>query len=111
MTTLVAHEPPLIPVLPDARAADRARAGVRDVYEAKGWGAGMAAEDRLQAVDEGAPVDALARGVARDPDRADAAGQMSASVAIDLFGLFGVPRQPLTAGIVAGSVAVPAAAA
>jgi pimeloyl-ACP methyl ester carboxylesterase len=43
VTTLVAHEPPLIPVLPDAAAAERARAGVRDVYEAKGWGAGMAA--------------------------------------------------------------------
>ncbi len=41
--TLVAHEPPLIPVLPDAAAAERARAAVRDVYEAKGWGAGMAA--------------------------------------------------------------------
>jgi pimeloyl-ACP methyl ester carboxylesterase len=41
--TLVAHEPPLIPVLPDAAAAERARAGVRDVYEAKGSGAGMAA--------------------------------------------------------------------
>ena len=41
--TLVAHEPPLIPVLPDARAAECARAGIRDVYEAKGWGAGMAA--------------------------------------------------------------------
>jgi pimeloyl-ACP methyl ester carboxylesterase len=41
--TLVAHEPPLIPVLPDAAAAERARAGVRDAYEAKGWGAGMAA--------------------------------------------------------------------
>ena len=43
VTTLVAHEPPLIPVLPDAAEAERARAGVRDVYEAKGWGAGMAA--------------------------------------------------------------------
>ncbi|TDE39268.1 alpha/beta hydrolase [Actinomadura sp. 6K520] len=41
--TLVAHEPPLLPVLPDAEAAGRARAGVRDVYEARGWGAGMAA--------------------------------------------------------------------
>src|SRR5437899_11253528 len=40
---LVAHEPPLIPVLPDAAAAERARAGVRDVYEAKGSSAGMAA--------------------------------------------------------------------
>jgi pimeloyl-ACP methyl ester carboxylesterase len=43
VVTLVAHEPPLIPVLPDAAAAERARGGVRDVYEAKGWGAGMAA--------------------------------------------------------------------
>ncbi|MFC1408820.1 alpha/beta fold hydrolase [Streptacidiphilus sp. N1-12] len=43
VTTLVAHEPPLIPVVPDAPAAERARAGVRDVYEAKGFGAGMAA--------------------------------------------------------------------
>jgi pimeloyl-ACP methyl ester carboxylesterase len=43
VTTLVAHEPPLIPVLPDAEAAERARAGFRDVYEAKGAGAGMAA--------------------------------------------------------------------
>ncbi|WP_046494726.1 alpha/beta fold hydrolase [Streptomyces odonnellii] len=43
VTTLVAHEPPLIAVLPDARAAERARAGVRDVYEERGWGAGMAA--------------------------------------------------------------------
>jgi pimeloyl-ACP methyl ester carboxylesterase len=41
--TLVAHEPPLSSVLPDAAAAHRARAGFRDVYEAKGWGAGMAA--------------------------------------------------------------------
>ena len=41
--TLVAHEPPIIPVVPDAEAAERARAGVRDVYEAKGSNAGMAA--------------------------------------------------------------------
>ena len=43
VTTLVAHEPPLIPVLPDAEAAERARAGVRDAYEANGSSAGMAA--------------------------------------------------------------------
>ena len=43
VTILVAHEPPLIPVLPDAEAAERARAGFRDVYEASGSGAGMAA--------------------------------------------------------------------
>ncbi len=41
--TLVAHEPPLIPVLPDAEAAERAVAGFRDAYNAKGRGAGMAA--------------------------------------------------------------------
>jgi pimeloyl-ACP methyl ester carboxylesterase len=40
---LVAHEPPIIPVLPDAAAAERARAAFRDAYEARGWGAGMAA--------------------------------------------------------------------
>jgi pimeloyl-ACP methyl ester carboxylesterase len=43
VVTLVAHEPPMIPVLPDAAAAERARAGFRDVYEAKGSNAGMAA--------------------------------------------------------------------
>jgi pimeloyl-ACP methyl ester carboxylesterase len=43
LTTLAAHEPPLIPVLPDAAAAERARAGFRDAYEAGGSGAGMAA--------------------------------------------------------------------
>lgn len=41
--TLVAHEPPLIQLLPDAEAAFRAGAGVRDIYEKRGWGAGMAA--------------------------------------------------------------------
>ena len=43
VTTLVAHEPPMIPVLPDAEAAERARAGFHDAYEAGGAGAGMAA--------------------------------------------------------------------
>ena len=43
VTTLVAHEPPLIPVLADAAAAERALAGVRAAYEARGSGAGMAA--------------------------------------------------------------------
>jgi pimeloyl-ACP methyl ester carboxylesterase len=43
VVTLVAHEPPLIPVLPDSAAAERARAGFRDAYEAKGSSAGMAA--------------------------------------------------------------------
>ncbi len=43
VSILVAHEPPLIPVLPDAAPAERARAHVRDRYQARGWGAGMAA--------------------------------------------------------------------
>ena len=43
VATLVAHEPPLIPVLPDAAAAERARAGLRDAYEAGGRSHGMAA--------------------------------------------------------------------
>ncbi len=43
VVTLVAHEPPLVPVLPDAEAAGRALTGVRDAYQARGAGAGMAA--------------------------------------------------------------------
>jgi pimeloyl-ACP methyl ester carboxylesterase len=43
VATLVAHEPPLIQVLPDAAAAERAQAAVRDAYEARGSNAGMAA--------------------------------------------------------------------
>jgi pimeloyl-ACP methyl ester carboxylesterase len=43
VVTLVAHEPPLIRVLPDAAAAQRAQVAVRDVYESKGRSAGMAA--------------------------------------------------------------------
>jgi len=41
LITLVGHEPPLISLLPDAAAAKRARAGVRDAYEANGSSAGM----------------------------------------------------------------------
>ena len=43
VVTLVAHEPPLISVLTDSAAAERAQATVRDAYEAKGSNAGMAA--------------------------------------------------------------------
>ncbi|MGJ7881211.1 alpha/beta fold hydrolase [Streptomyces rochei] len=43
VTTLVAHEPPLITLTPDRSAAERARAGVRETYEKRGWIAGMAA--------------------------------------------------------------------
>jgi pimeloyl-ACP methyl ester carboxylesterase len=43
ITVLVAHEPPLVTVLPDAAAAERAVDQFRDAYAANGWGAGMAA--------------------------------------------------------------------
>ncbi|OJF14441.1 alpha/beta fold hydrolase [Couchioplanes caeruleus] len=43
VATLVAHEPPINAVLPDAEAAARARAGFHEAYQAKGFGAGMAA--------------------------------------------------------------------
>jgi pimeloyl-ACP methyl ester carboxylesterase len=43
VTALVAHEPPLLLVLPDAEAAERAENQFRDAYAAKGWGFGMAA--------------------------------------------------------------------
>jgi pimeloyl-ACP methyl ester carboxylesterase len=41
--TLVAHEPPLIDVLPDAEQARAAQRGFQAAYNEKGWGAGMAA--------------------------------------------------------------------
>lgn len=43
VVTLVAHEPPLVGVLPDADLVRRASEAVSDVYDAHGWGAGMAA--------------------------------------------------------------------
>jgi hypothetical protein len=43
VTTLVAHEPPLLHMLPDADRAVAATRAVQAVYEAKGWGHGMAA--------------------------------------------------------------------
>jgi pimeloyl-ACP methyl ester carboxylesterase len=41
--TLVAHEPPLVALLPDADRAVAATRAVQAVYRAKGWGHGMAA--------------------------------------------------------------------
>ncbi|HZU12275.1 MAG TPA: alpha/beta hydrolase [Chloroflexota bacterium] len=43
VTVLVAHEPPLALVLPDAEAVERAEARFQDAYAARGRGAGMAA--------------------------------------------------------------------
>ncbi len=41
--TLVAHEPPILSVLPDADQAAAAERAVQDAYQQRGWGAGMAA--------------------------------------------------------------------
>lgn len=41
--TLVAHEPPVLTVLPDAELALAAERAVQERYHAAGWGAGMAA--------------------------------------------------------------------
>ncbi|WP_433832768.1 alpha/beta fold hydrolase [Actinoplanes sp. CA-015351] len=43
VATLVAHEPPINAVLPDASAAERARARFHEAYQHGGSGAGMAA--------------------------------------------------------------------
>lgn len=43
VATLVAHEPPLLAMLPDAKAAFAAEQIVQDRYREAGWGAGMAA--------------------------------------------------------------------
>lgn len=43
VATLVAHEPPIDCVLPDADAVQRAREAYTQVYRERGWGAGMAA--------------------------------------------------------------------
>jgi pimeloyl-ACP methyl ester carboxylesterase len=43
VTTLVAHEPPLLSLLPDADRAFAAEREVQAAYHAKGWGYGMAA--------------------------------------------------------------------
>jgi pimeloyl-ACP methyl ester carboxylesterase len=43
VATLVAHEPPILGVLPDAERAFAAEKAVQDRYHAEGWGAGMAA--------------------------------------------------------------------
>jgi len=43
VSVLVAHEPPLMSVLPDAQAAERAQARIRDAYMAGGRSAGLAA--------------------------------------------------------------------
>jgi pimeloyl-ACP methyl ester carboxylesterase len=66
VTTLVAHEPPMLGLLPDA---ERAFAGEREVqaaYQAKGWGHGMAAFIALTSW-KGEFTDDSAAGSAPDP--------------------------------------------
>lgn len=43
ISRLVAHEPPVLSVLPDVEAAERANDAVGRAYQESGWGAGMAA--------------------------------------------------------------------
>jgi pimeloyl-ACP methyl ester carboxylesterase len=43
LSVLVAHEPPLLTLLPDADRAQAAQDAVQAVYHDQGWGAGMAA--------------------------------------------------------------------
>jgi pimeloyl-ACP methyl ester carboxylesterase len=43
VSTLVAHEPPMLALLPDADRAFAAERGVQTAYHDKGWGHGMAA--------------------------------------------------------------------
>jgi pimeloyl-ACP methyl ester carboxylesterase len=59
--TLVAHEPPLLALLPDAGPALAACAAIRDTYERRGWGAGMAHFFALMAVRGPVPRDFAAQ--------------------------------------------------
>jgi pimeloyl-ACP methyl ester carboxylesterase len=66
VTTLVAHEPPLLGLLPDAERAFAAERGVQAAYHAKGWGHGMAAFIALTSW-RGELDDDYAAGPAPDP--------------------------------------------
>ncbi|WP_341856044.1 hypothetical protein [Brachybacterium sp. GPGPB12] len=43
VSQVVAHEPPIMGVLPDAELAERANDAVGRAYQERGWGAGLAA--------------------------------------------------------------------
>jgi pimeloyl-ACP methyl ester carboxylesterase len=66
VTVLVAHEPPLLALLPDADRAFAAERGVQAAYHAKGWGHGMAAFIALTSW-RGEFTDDYAAGPAPDP--------------------------------------------
>ncbi|GAA4627938.1 alpha/beta fold hydrolase [Cellulomonas oligotrophica] len=58
--TLVAHEPPALPVLPDAAQAEVVWQRVQAAYQARGWGAGMAAFVAMTSVPGPFTADSLA---------------------------------------------------
>jgi pimeloyl-ACP methyl ester carboxylesterase len=66
VTTLVAHEPPLLGLLPDADRAFAAERAVHAAYHDKGWGHGMAAFIALTSW-RGEFTDDYAAGPAPDP--------------------------------------------
>jgi pimeloyl-ACP methyl ester carboxylesterase len=66
VTTLVAHEPPLLALLPDADRAFAAEGDVQAAYHDKGWGYGMAAFIALTSW-QGEFTDDYAAGSAPDP--------------------------------------------
>jgi pimeloyl-ACP methyl ester carboxylesterase len=76
VVTAVAHEPPLIYLLPDAIPAERAYAAVRSRYRDHGWGTGMAeflkmsswAGEFTQAYFDLPPADPAAFGVPTEDD-------------------------------------------
>ena len=57
VVTLVAHEPPLLTLLPDAEAALAASGVVTAVYQEHGWGAGMAAFIAMTSIEGEVPAD------------------------------------------------------
>ena len=57
VVTLVAHEPPLLTLLPDAEAALAASSVVTAVYQERGWGAGMAAFIAMTSIEGEVPAD------------------------------------------------------
>ncbi|HET6392946.1 MAG TPA: alpha/beta hydrolase [Blastococcus sp.] len=66
VSTVVAHEPPLLGLLPDAERAFAAEREVQAAYHAKGWGHGMAAFIGLTSW-QGEFTDEYAAGAAPDP--------------------------------------------
>ena len=66
VVTLVAHEPPLIDMLPDAEQARAAQQATQAIYHEKGWGAAMA-DFMAMATWQGEFTDAYAAQPAPDP--------------------------------------------